>query len=183
LLVPSGSQSGLKLNTGFTILAGGSHDFMIDFDLRKSVNNPQGFADYRLKPSLRLIDLSASGNLVGSIDSSLLTAEGCTGDTSNVDGFAVYIYAGGEGTVVDQEGSENPPLTSASISLNGGSGLYEYTVGFLAPGEYTSVFTCQAGDDSAETADDVVSFVESADSPVTIVADQDSTVNFITSPL
>lgn len=177
LYIPSGNQTGLKLNTGFTILAGGSQQFVIDFDLRKSVNNPQGFADYRLKPALRLIDLAEYGNITGTVEASLLIASGCTGDTNAGDGFAVYLYEGADGVVVGEEGSANAPLTSASVSLN--ETAWEYTIGFIAPGDYTVAFTCQAADDSAENPDDGISFVASADSPITVVADQDSVVNFV----
>lgn len=177
LYIPSGSETGLKLNSGFTVLAGGIHDFVIDFDLRKSVNDPQGFSDYRLRPSLRLVDLAESGNIKGTVDTALLTAEGCTGDINTESGFAVYIYEGAD-PILGDEGSDNAPLTSASVSYNADSGMYEYTAGFLAPGEYTAVFSCQATEDLPEVADDSIAFVESADSPTTVVADEDNVVNF-----
>jgi hypothetical protein len=176
LYVPSGSQSGLKLNSGFTILAGGSHKFVIDFDLRKSVNNPQGFEDYRLKPSLRMIDLAASGNIVGAVDPSRLTANGCTGNVNTGDGFAVYVYD--TGADIGEEGSSSAPLTSASVNWNADSNQWDYTVGFLAPGEYTVAFTCQAAEDSAEVSDNGTFLTESPDSPTIVVANQDSVVNF-----
>ena len=178
LYIPSDSQSGLKLNTQFTILAGGSHKFVIDFDLRKSVNNPRGFPDYRLKPSLRLIDLSESGNIVGNVETTLLTADGCTGDVNTSAGFAVYVFEEDQ-TTIGEEGSANAPLTSAAVRFNDDSGLWDYTVGFVAPGRYTVAFTCQAADDFPETANDGIVFVESADSPATVENGQDSTVNFI----
>jgi uncharacterized protein DUF4382 len=173
LYVPSGKQSGLKLNTGFTILAGGDHDFVIDFNLQKSVNDPQGFPDYRLTPSLRLIDLAESGNIVGTVAASLLSADGCSGN-----GNAVYVYQGGDGTVIGEEGSADAPLTSATVNLDNDSGQWSYTAGFIAPGEYTVAFTCQAENDSSESADNGIEFTTSPDSPTTVVADQDSTVNF-----
>ncbi len=176
LYVPSGSQSGLKLNTGFAILAGGSHKFVIDFDLRKSVNNPQGFEDYRLKPSLRMIDLAESGNIVGAVDPSRLTANGCTGNVNTGDGFAVYVYD--SGAAMGEEGSSNAPLTSASVTWNADSNQWDYTVGFLAPAEYTVAFTCQAAEDSAEEPDNGTVLTESPESPTIVVANQDSVVNF-----
>ncbi len=178
LYVPSGGQSGLKLNSGFTVLAGGSHNFVIDFDLRKSVNNPKGFEDYRLIPSLRLMDLAESGNIVGAVDAALLTANACSGAVNTGDGFAVYVYQGGAGTVIGEEGSVHAPLTSASVNWEADANQWRYTVGFLAPGEYTVAFTCQAGDDSAEDPANGIEFIESEGSPIAVVADQDSVVNF-----
>ncbi len=170
LYVPSGSQSGLKLNRGFTILAGGSHDFIIDFDLRKSLNDPQGTPDYQLKPSLRLIDLAESGSIGGTVAASLLTAAHCT-----TDAYAVYVYEGGAGTITGEEGSANPPLTSASVELRGSE--WAYTAGFIPPGEYSVRFTCEAANDGPEPDDDIL-FVDSSDSPVSVVADEESVVDF-----
>jgi hypothetical protein len=177
LYVPSGSQSGLKLNTSFTILAGGRHDFVIDFDLRKSVNDPQGFADYRLKPSLRLVDMTESGNITGTVETDLLTADGCTGDVNSGNGFAVYVYDGA-GATIDEEGSANAPFTSADVNLNNDTGLWGYIVGFVGPGDYTVAFTCQAADDSSDGANDGIVLIESSDSPTTVVVDQDSIIDF-----
>jgi len=63
LRVPSGSQTGLKLNTPFTVAEGtegmtvADEDavYTIDFDLRKSITDPQGQPGYILKPVLRLV--------------------------------------------------------------------------------------------------------------------------------
>lgn len=175
LYIPSGSQSGLKLNSSFTILAGGRHNFMIDFDLRKSLNDPQGFPDYRLKPSLRLIDMSESGNIVGTVQAALLT-EGAESGCS--DSSAVYVYTGDNATV-GEEGSGNPPLTSAAVGLDNNSGDWTYTVGFLAPGDYTVAFTCQAGDDDPDSGNDGIEFVDSSDSPAQVLDGQDTRVDFV----
>jgi hypothetical protein len=174
LWVPSGSQSGLKLNTPFTIEDGGEHSLVIDFDLRKSVNNPQGFPDYRLKPSLRLIDIGAtgSGSIEGMVEASLLTTEGCTEDA-----YAVYVYTGAD-AVTGDEGSENAPLTSAAVALDDDSGLWRYEVGFLPPETYTVVFTCEAGNDSPDTGGDDIEFITSPDSPATVTAGESTTVDF-----
>lgn len=42
LRVPSGAESGLKLNRGFTLPADGSIALTIDFDLRQSIHAPAG---------------------------------------------------------------------------------------------------------------------------------------------
>ena len=42
LTVPSGAESGLKMNRGFTLPADGSVALTVDFDLRKSLHAPPG---------------------------------------------------------------------------------------------------------------------------------------------
>jgi hypothetical protein len=176
LYIPSGSETGLKLNSGFTIVAGAQHNFVIDFDLRKSVHNPQGFADYMLKPSLRLVDMGASGSIAGTVEASLLTADGCTENA-----YAVYVYQG-DSAVIGEQGSDNAPATSAGVSLNPDTGLWGYTAAFLPPGAYTVAFTCQAAADSNEVPDDNIDFVTSPDSPTTVISGETSTVNFGPAP-
>ncbi|MHA7833228.1 MAG: DUF4382 domain-containing protein, partial [Algiphilus sp.] len=46
LFIPSGSQRGLQLNGPFEISANQGARYVVDFDLRKSIKNPQGFSDY-----------------------------------------------------------------------------------------------------------------------------------------
>lgn len=53
--IPSGDQSGLKLNRGFRVGEEGA-DFTIDFNLNKSLINPGGKQGWKLKPVLGLID-------------------------------------------------------------------------------------------------------------------------------
>ena len=70
LYVPSGSESGLKLIRGFTVAAGSTSNFTIDFDLRKSVIAPPGQApNYLLKPVLRMVDNLQVGAIAGTVDS------------------------------------------------------------------------------------------------------------------
>ena len=175
LFIPSGSQSGLKLNTPFTIVGGEEHNFVIDFDLRKSITNPQGFPDYILKPSLKLVDAGDSGSITGTVEAALLTGA-CTADA-----YAVYVYQGGDATV-GELGSPNPPDTTAAVTLDLDSGLWRYTAGFLPPGEYAVAFTCQAGADSPEEPDDGIAFVGSPDSPTTVIAGEESEVDFGATP-
>jgi hypothetical protein len=175
LFIPSGSQSGLKLNSPFTVVGGEEHHFVIDFDLRKSLNNPQGFPDYRLNPSLRLVDAGDAGAITGTVAASLLTGD-CTADD-----YAVYIYQGDNATV-GELGSADPPDTSAPVTLDQDSGQWTYLAGFLPPGDYTAAFTCQAGADSPEAPGDGIEFVASPDSPATVIAGEESVVDFGPAP-
>lgn len=79
LWIPSGAETGLKLVHGFTIAQGSMTNFLIDFNLRKSVVAPPGAGtgyDYLLKPALRAIDQMKVGTLSVSVDlNSLASAQ------------------------------------------------------------------------------------------------------------
>lgn len=62
LTVPSGTESGLKINTPFVIEAGVPKTIVIDFDLRKSIKTT-GNGKYMLKPVLRMIEQQLSGSI------------------------------------------------------------------------------------------------------------------------
>jgi hypothetical protein len=169
MIIPSGAKSGLKLNRGFVVPAGGEADFTIDFDLRKSVNNPEGLtymgADvYKLRPTLRTVDNAEVGVLMGNVDSALIT-DGCSG--------AVYVFNAGA-TPDDEDGDDGDPITSGLLKDD-----YSYKVPYLAEGEYLAAFTCDAEIDLAGT-DEAVVF--SSEAPVTITAGQNTTQNFPPTP-
>src|SRR5258706_10495703 len=78
LQVPSGSETGLKLVSGFTVPSSGVVDYTIDFDLRKAITCPPGQAPACfLKPVERLVDNTTVGNIQGSV-SATLVPPGCT---------------------------------------------------------------------------------------------------------
>lgn len=168
LFVPSGSQSGLKLNRPFVIAAGGLTDFTIDFDLRKSVHEPQNDAeDYYLRPTLRIVDNAEVGHINGLIDPNLINAEGCT------DSSAVYLFAGADAEVDDVDANEPEPVTTGLVEVNN-DGDYVYEIGFVLAGDYTLGFTCEAANDDPET-DDVINFTTQN---VTVTANGTVTVDF-----
>jgi hypothetical protein len=169
LFIPSGAQTGLKLQSGFTVAQGGIADFTIDFNLRKSVHDPVGQPDFFLRPALRLVDNLEVGSVSGTVSADLVTDESCTNGVDHDMGNAVYLYAG-FGAVVDDEGSANAPLASAIVTLDPDTQEYRYEIGFVAAGPYTVAFTCQAADDDPVT-DDQIAFVGAADVAVTAGAD------------
>jgi len=164
LTIPSGDESGLKLNRTFTISAQDDQGFTIDFDLRKSVHQT-GSGDYRLRPTLRIVDDSDRGHISGTVAAALLDGDAdCLDEAGNIDA-AVYVYegAGVTPTDINIDGSSSP-LTSADVSAD--NGTYRYTAGFLAPGTYTLALTCQADGDDAEQTD-TLTFLASGDVAVT----------------
>ncbi|MDZ7645470.1 MAG: DUF4382 domain-containing protein [Woeseiaceae bacterium] len=78
LFVPSGSQTGLKLVSGYTVPVNDTANFTVEFDLMKSITAPPGLSpDVILKPALRLVNNVDVGALTGQVDSALATAEAC----------------------------------------------------------------------------------------------------------
>jgi hypothetical protein len=67
LKVPSGSQSGLKLNLHQNLLANTSYSIWLDFDACKSIVL-KGNGDYSLKPVIRVFSDSTNGKLMGYVN-------------------------------------------------------------------------------------------------------------------
>jgi Domain of unknown function (DUF4382) len=147
LTIPSGDETGLKLNRGFDVPAGGSADFTLDFDLRKSVE-VTGTGEYMLRPTLRMVDSAMVGAISGTVDAALVPG-GCTP--------AVYVFEGGAVMPDDIDGIAPDPVTTAAVKLDGSDNQYKYTAAFLEPGTYTIAFTCDAAADDP-MVDDALTF-------------------------
>lgn len=165
--IPSGDQRGLQLNGQFVVPDGGIANFIIDFDLRKSLRAPPGQnGTYLLRPTLRIANSDLVGAIGGTIANELAGVEGCTP--------AVYVYAGADFAPGD-EGSATAPLGSAQVTLDELDGVFRYTAAFLPPGDYTVAFTCDAALDDPDRDDDIV-FV--TPTTATVVDGQTTTVDF-----
>jgi hypothetical protein len=170
LHIPSGAQTGLKLVSGFLVPVNGEADFVIDFDLRKSIVKPEAEGqDYKLKPALRMVNMATAGDIGGTVDATLLAGTGCSDPAAN----AVYVFEGAGIEPDDEDGTEPDPVTSALVNLRESDGIYAYRVAYLVPGEYTVALTCNADQDVVEIddlpGDGSFGFVASQD--VTVVAD------------
>ncbi|MFA9462466.1 DUF4382 domain-containing protein [Thiohalorhabdus methylotrophus] len=172
LYVPSGGQTGLKLVRGFTLQEDGKADFTVDFELRKSIHQPQSGSGYQLRPSLRLVDNSSTGHLEGVVSGSYVTNK-CGGSGN---GLAVYVYAGADATPVDLDGREPEPVTTALVEQDDENGAYAYAAGYLPKGDYTVAFTCKADNDDPELDDSDVGLRDAAN--VEIVAGETTTHDF-----
>jgi Domain of unknown function (DUF4382) len=180
LNVPSGAESGLKLNRGFTLPADGTVALTIDFDLRKSVHAPPGLQGsapdcsqaYLLRPTLRLVDDANVGAITGTIDATLVPAD-CMPK--------VYVFSGSITPDDIEDSGATPdvdPMVVASVSIVNGSTAYEYRAAFLPPGTYTVAFSC---DNDDPTDDDVLNFISPQN--ITVQANLIGTANFApTSP-
>ena len=176
LRVPSGAESGLKLNRGFTLPADGEVSLTIDFDLRQSIHAPPGqqgstpdcTQGYLMRPTLRIVDNANVGAITGTVDSALVTAE-CLPKA--------YVFSGADVVPDDIEetvaASDVDPLVVASVVVENGATAYSYRAAFIPPGAYTVAFTC-SDDDPA--ADDSLSFL--TPQSVTVQTNLISTVDF-----
>jgi hypothetical protein len=170
LRVPSGSETGFKLVSGFTVPSSGVVDYTIDFDLRKAITCPPGQAPACiLKPVERLVDNTSVGNIQGQITSEL--PSGCTP--------GVYLYSGAVTKPEDMNSTApstdtNQPLVS-KVPVATSSPPYYYQFTFLPPGTYTVAFTCQAALDNPDQTDPSVILTRVATTAVT--AGQTATVD------
>lgn len=177
LRVPSGAESGLKLNRGFTLPAAGSIALTIDFDLRKSLRAPPGQSGsgvdctqgYLLRPTLRIVDDANVGAIAGTVASALVSAD-CLPK--------VYVFSGASSVPDDVEEltgvPDVDPLLVASVDVQNGATTYDYRAAFIPPGNYTVAFTCS--DDDA-TADDTLTFLPAQN--VIVQANLIGTVDFV----
>jgi len=155
LQVPSGQNTGLKLVSGFTVLAGGETSFVIDWNLRMGLVHPPGQPGYLLRPALRIVDEAVYGAIEGTVDTALVTDASCTSDPNTGEGNVVYVYPGNV-TPDDIDDQVPEPLTTAEVRLNLDTGQHEYRAGFLPVGDYTVAFTCQAADDAVPDPTDLL---------------------------
>ncbi|MGA9033496.1 MAG: DUF4382 domain-containing protein [Sulfuricaulis sp.] len=165
LTIPSGMQTGMKLNRGFDVPAGGSADFTIDFDLRKSVHMT-GTGDYMLRPTLRMVDNIMAGSISGTVDA-LLVPGGCTP--------AVYVFEGSGVTPDDIDGIAADPVSTASVKLDISDGIYKYKAAFLEAGSYSIAYICDAAADDP-TVDNALTF--SGTTTVSVTAKTNTVLNF-----
>jgi hypothetical protein len=193
LRIPSGAQTGLKLVRGFTVGAGTTTDFTIDFDLRKSVVAPPGQQTvvdtcgnqaFLLKPVLRIVDNLEVGSITGQVDPSLVSMCPSPSETPYPGNVYVFGPVAVGATVVpdDYDGVADDPngadaIASAMVSPD----TFSYTVGFLPPGDYVVAYTC-ALDDAAIDADaqgssESVDFVPPSGLPATVVPGQATTID------
>lgn len=160
----SPDQSGLKLNHPFTIEAEGIAEFTIDFDLSKSITDPVGLDGYKLRPTLRIVDVDvASTYFAGTV------TDEQTEDPPAIDvlaSCAVYVYEGAD-VVPDDNCIADPdvdatacdahsgvqPYTSADLETTETEGVYTYQTGYMYEAAYTVTLAC--GEDAADADDDL----------------------------
>lgn len=176
LRVPSGSEQGLRLVSGFAVVAGGSASFVIDWDLLQALTAPVGQPGYYLRPALRITDMAQYGTIAGAVADLLVMDESCANDLAEDRGNLVYVYQGSNVVPADISGGDMDPFATAKVAQDQtAAGAYTYAASFLPPGDYTVAFTCQ-GMNEDPMAEDGLLFVGTRNA--TVVHDQETTVDF-----
>ena len=102
LEIPSGSQSGLKLTSQFTIESGKLYELLLDFNVEKSIIIT-GNGKYKLKPTIRVMPVVVSGSIAGQVlpldaQPTIWTVDGTDTITTytDIDGFfkLMALYQG-----------------------------------------------------------------------------------------
>jgi hypothetical protein len=149
LYVPSGAKPGLKLISDFVVPAGGSADFVIDWNLAQAIHQPSGQDNnHYLRPALKIVDRAESGVIRGTVDPALIdenAPDDCAG------GNRVYLFAkpdDGETPIDDLDMETDDAraeiLTTAAVDYRAEDNTWAWEFGFVAPGNYTVAFTCSA---------------------------------------
>lgn len=137
--------------SGFTVPAGGEISLTIDFDVRKSIVNPQNDPNsYKLKPVIRLVDNAQVGTITGTVSGELISQECSAENAGSTDSYngSVYIHEGFD-AIPDDIGSDGEPLVAVPVKYL--TDQYEFTASFIPEGNYTVSYTC--GEDKIETAE------------------------------
>lgn len=171
LAIPSGAQSGLQVNAGFSVDEDEDIDLTLDFDVRKSVvNSSSTLASYLLRPSLRLVNNDEVGSIAGTVDESTVIAVEC----DNAQDYAglVYVYSGTD-VEPDDLGSGTEPVVAVPVTDEGDPGTYRYEASLLSEGNYTVSYSCDVDDNEA---DEILEFLDPES--VEVDAGEQAEVNF-----
>lgn len=168
LFIPSGDQTGYKLESGFTVPINESVMYILHIDVAQSLHQPPGLAGpggeptYLLEPVVEIMNVADTGSVMGAVDMSLLDINNsrCTDPEPDLTGNAVYIFDGADALpddIANPESDDRPgPIATDSVDLNIDTGDYEYNFAYLLPGTYTIAFTCSTSADNEISDDDFV---------------------------
>ncbi|TFY97986.1 DUF4382 domain-containing protein [Ramlibacter rhizophilus] len=176
LYLPSGAESGLRVTRGFSVPPGGPVALTIDFDLRKSLGEPDSaLGPFPLRPALRLVNNSSIGGIQGTAGVAALADASCPFPANpelNVN--LVYVFDGFGTQPDDIDGGGVEPVTTGRLQRNS-LGAWFYRIGFLPPGQYTVAFTCQGASEDPQRSDNLV-FLGARN--VLVVTDQVTSADF-----
>ncbi len=154
--------------TGFT-LANSEEAYTVEFGLALALRYRAASDDYLISSEgVRVLDADSAASVSGRVASSLFdTVDPCDGKADPEAGNRIYIYRGHalDGTLADvhtgDSGTAIPgdaiaPVAVAALLENRLVGSWEYSAGFLEPGDYTLVFGCNSANDDPVNYDGII---------------------------
>jgi hypothetical protein len=156
--------SGGRLKLPGFRLSSGSQAFSVEFSLAQALQYQSGSDQYLLATNgIRVENNKTDATLSGQIDSALFNGVSpCDQKSDPKKGNRLYLY---NGKVGDEKGrladvftsgsSTTPPndalapFAVASLENNALTGSWDYSFGYLPPGDYTLGFACDTEKDSA----------------------------------
>ena len=131
ITIPSGSQTGIKINANMTIKAGENFNLLLDFNAAQSVHMT-GLGHFMLKPVVHAVDVQTQGNLSGVISPASAksviyaingqdTVASAFADTSSGDFKIVGITANTYNVAIHSNSTAYKDTTLAGIQVNAGS--------------------------------------------------------------
>ena len=124
LFVPSGYQTGIKLVSGFEIVAGASTELVLDFDASRSVVKAGQSGKYLLKPTIKVVDYISRADVNGIVNDP--DGEGLPNAI-----VSAQIYNPG-----DEDAGIDPTVEIFTSTQTDENGNYRL---FLPPGDYNIV--------------------------------------------
>lgn len=158
LWIPSGAETGLKLNRAFTVAQGSVTNLLIDFDLRKSIHAPPGQApNWMMRPTLRMMDRLQIGRIAASVNLRALTdAQVGTGASIADCAAGLYVFPGTATAADDMDGVTTDgadPVVYQPVAYDGINATTVVTIPFLEVGSYQLAATCDYDVDVADAND------------------------------
>ena len=141
LYIPSGSETGLKLVSPFTVAQGSTTRLIVEFNLRQSVTSTTDGQNYMLVPALRLENELQIGTITANIDLAALTTQqlGSGTQVSQCKG-GLFLFSGG--TVTPQNGGGSALVDFEPIPYDGTTTQVSLSIPYVATGAYTVAATC-----------------------------------------
>ncbi len=143
-------------------LSAGEQLFTVEFGLAQALQYQPGPDDYLLTTNgVRLIDDATAASLSGRVDSDLFDSVApCDAKTDPETGNRIYLYSSGPAPIADLAdvftsssstsvpADKRAPYAVASMAQDVLTGGWQYSLGYIAAGNYTLAFSCDAADDN-----------------------------------
>lgn len=184
-----GTENGLEVQQQFRIEQGEHAEFMLDFDLRRGVQQHHSGMmgdQFELHNAMRLVRMEHAGGLFGAVDPALIDVNHPDCDPAD-GGNWVYVFPGNAEApddIAEVESDGVPgPIATDRVEMDPGTGAHEYHVAYLPEGTYRLAFSCsgewdESGDDDYPSDPDGEFDFQHFSGPIEIAAGQMHQHNF-----